>query len=413
MPDIALTLAQAAAAATPSTPTTTPAPTPLPAAAPIVQPPLLDTLLSNPLHAWIVAGATLLASIVIFYLLRVIVLSRIAKLAGKTKSHWDDAIVEALRRVRLWLIFPALLYLSTQALTLPHALDKAVKVLMFIGLGIQLLIIAQRIIDAGLEALVRKTRSDDAEHDATIVSSLGVVRVLIIAVLGLIVILFALDNLGVAVTPMLTGLGIGGIAVALAVQNVLGDLFGSVSILLDKPFVVGDSIQVGDKSGTVERIGIKTTRIRATSGEELVFANTDLLSSRVQNFKRMHERRVQFPLSIAYETPADKIKSLPALIQSVVEKQSPVRFDRCHLKSFGAYSLDYETVYFVLSADFKTYIDIQQAINFDLFDTLAAHNIEFAYPTQAQVVKPASPTSPARAEEVIRAKSGGREPERA
>jgi small-conductance mechanosensitive channel len=208
------------------------------------------------------------------------------------------------------------------------------------------------------------------------------------------VILFALDNLGVAVTPMLTGLGIGGIAIALAVQNILGDLFGSVSILLDRPFVVGDSIQVGDKSGTVERIGIKTTRVRANSGEQLVFANTDLLASRVQNFKRMSERRVQFPIGIAYETPSDRIRALPALIRAAIEKQSPVRFDRCHLKSFGAYSLDYEAVYFVLTPDFKTYMDIQQAINFELFDLFAAQGIEFAYPTQAQVVKPTSTPAP-------------------
>lgn len=356
--------------------------------------PFLDTLLSNPLHAWITAGATLAVAILVFYLLKVILLSRLAKLAEKTKSHWDDVVIEVFRRVRFWLIFPALLHISTRALVLPDALNHAIKILTLIGLGIQLLIIAQRIIDAGLEMLVRKTRSDDAEHDATIVSSLGVVRVLIIGVIGVLVILFALDNLGVAVTPMLTGLGIGGIAIALAVQNILGDLFGSVSILLDRPFVVGDSIQVGDKSGTVERIGIKTTRVRASSGEQLVFANTDLLASRVQNFKRMSERRVQFMIGIAYETPSDKIKSLPALIRSAIEKQTPVRFDRCHLKSFGAYSLDYESVYFVLTPDFKTYMDIQQAINFELFDLFAAQNIEFAYPTQAQVVKPTSTPTP-------------------
>ncbi len=356
--------------------------------------PFLETLLSNPLHAWVTAGATLAIAILIFYMLKVILLARLAKLAEKTQSHWDDVIIDVLRRVRFWLIFPALLHISTRALTLPDALNHAVKILMMIGLGIQLLIVAQRIIDAGLQLLVNKTRSDDAEHDATIVSSLGVVRVLIIGLIGVLVILFALDNLGVAVTPMLTGLGIGGIAIALAVQNILGDLFGSVSILLDKPFVVGDSIQVGDKAGTVERIGIKTTRVRANSGEQLVFANTDLLASRVQNFKRMQERRVQFPIGIAYETPSEKIKQLPALIRAAIEKQTPVRFDRCHLKSFGAYSLDYEAVYFVLTPDFKTYMDIQQAINFELFDLFAAQQIDFAYPTQAQVIKPTTGGTP-------------------
>ncbi len=347
--------------------------------------PFMDELLSNPLHAWIVSGSTLVGLIAAFFVIRYIVLSQLARLAKHTKTNWDDVLVEMLRRVKLWLILPALLHISVQALALPPALAKTVQVLALVGLGLQLLICAQHAIDAGLETLVRRTRSENAEHDATIASSLGVVRVLLMGLIGLLVVLFALDNMGVAVTPMLTGLGIGGIAVALAVQNILGDLFGSITILLDKPFVVGDSIQVGDKSGTVERIGIKTTRVRANSGEQLVFANTDLLSSRVQNFKRMLERRVQFAVSVTYETPTAKLRQMPKMIQEAIEKQKPVRFDRCHLKSFGTSSLDFEAVYFVLSADFKQYMDVQQAINLELLERFAAEGIEFAYPTQVAI----------------------------
>jgi small-conductance mechanosensitive channel len=358
---------------------------PISAPADPAAPPFLDVLLSNPPHAWIVAGATLAGLILAFYVLRVLILTRLAKLAERTAAKWDDVLIDLLRRIRFWLIFPALVHLSSQALALPGGLRHSLRVAMLLGIGLQLLIAARVVVDAGLEALVRRTRSENAEHDATIASSLGVVRTLAVGLIGLLVVLFTLDNLGVAVTPMLTGLGIGGIAVALAAQNILGDLFGSVTILLDKPFVVGDSIAVGDKAGTVERIGIKTTRVRANSGEQLVFANSDLLSSRVQNFKRMQERRIVFTIGIAYETPVEKVAAIPAMIRAAVEKRKPVRFDRSHFKSFGAYSLDFETVYFVLSGDYKAYMDVQQEINLELLERFAAEGIDFAYPTHVAI----------------------------
>jgi len=177
-------------------------------------------------------------------------------------------------------------------------------------------------------------------------------------------------------------LGIGGIAVALAVQNILGDLFASFSIVLDKPFVIGDFIIVGDLMGTVERIGLKTTRLRSLSGEQIIFSNSDLLGSRVRNYKRMYERRISFSLGVAYETSAEQLERIPRMIEEIVSSQPKVRFDRSHFKSFGDFALVFETVYYILTPDYTAYMDAQQAINIAIARKFAEEGIRFAYPTQ-------------------------------
>jgi small-conductance mechanosensitive channel len=192
----------------------------------------------------------------------------------------------------------------------------------------------------------------------------------------------ALDNLGVNVTALVAGLGVGGVAVALAVQNILGDLFASLSIVLDKPFVLGDFIIVGELLGAVENIGIKTTRVRSLSGEQLIFSNNDLLNSRIRNFGRMAERRVVFQLGVVYGTPKAKLEQIPAIIRSAIEAQQQTRFDRSHFAGYGDFSLDFENVYYVLDRDYNVYMDIQQAINLEIYGRFAEDGIEFAYPTQ-------------------------------
>jgi small-conductance mechanosensitive channel len=196
------------------------------------------------------------------------------------------------------------------------------------------------------------------------------------------VLLLVLDNLGVDVTALVAGLGIGGLAIALAVQNVLSDLFASLSIVLDKPFIPGDFVVVGDMAGTVEHIGIKTTRIGSISGEQLIFSNTDLLGSRIRNFGRMKERRVVFSLGVTYQTPADKLARVPGLIQAAIESQERARFDRSHFASYGDSALNFETVYYVESSDYATHMDILQAVNLSIYRSFATEGIEFAYPTQ-------------------------------
>jgi len=191
-----------------------------------------------------------------------------------------------------------------------------------------------------------------------------------------------LENLGVDVTAMVAGLGIGGVAVALALQNILGDLFASVSIMLDKPFEVGDFLVVGTEMGNVESVGVKTTRVRSLSGEQLVFANGDLLQARIRNYKRMQERRVVFNVGVTYQTTADQVEKLPPLIESIVSSVEGLRFDRAHFKAFGDSSLVYEIVYWVESPDYKVYMDAQQRINLALMRSLEEMGVTIAYPTQ-------------------------------
>jgi len=218
--------------------------------------------------------------------------------------------------------------------------------------------------------------------------------------------LLTLENLGVNITALVAGLGVGGIAVALAVQNVLGDLFAALSIALDQPFVVGDFLIVDDFLGSVEYIGIKSTRLRSLSGEQIVISNSDLLKSRLRNYGRMSERRVLFATSITYETPLELIERVPGIIRKIVEAQPHTRFDRSHFATHAATSLDFETVYYVLSADYNRYMDIQQTINLQLHRELTELGVEFAYPTQRLLI--ARP--PGRREEAEKRVRGTRHP---
>ncbi len=195
-----------------------------------------------------------------------------------------------------------------------------------------------------------------------------------------------LDNLGVKISAVVAGLGIGGIAVALAAQAFLGDLFSSFAIFFDKPFEVGDFIIVGDKLGVVEYIGIKTTRLRAIGGEQLIFANHDLTNSRIHNFKKMERRRVVFNLGVIYQTSAEQLRKIPLIVKDIITKQPDVAFDRGHFASFGDFSINFEFVYFVEGADYNKYMDIQQTINLSIYEAFENERIEFAYPTQTLFV---------------------------
>jgi small-conductance mechanosensitive channel len=192
-----------------------------------------------------------------------------------------------------------------------------------------------------------------------------------------------LDNIpGVQVTSLIAGLGIGGIAIALAVQNILSDLFASLSITLDKPFVVGDNIRVGEMTGTVEHIGLKSTRLRSVDGEQLVFSNNDLLSSRIQNLKRMERRRVVLTLRVTYSTSYTLLEAIPHLVEEIISAHENVTFDRAHFSGYGEYALRYEIAYTMKTPDFQTYMDTQQSINLKLFKRFEEEGIAFAYPTQ-------------------------------
>ncbi len=226
-----------------------------------------------------------------------------------------------------------------------------------------------------------KSNLGNSQH-SSLHSALGLISFATRLVIWSLAFVVLLSNLGVDVTALVAGLGIGGVAVAFALQNILSDLFASLSIVLDRPFEVGDFIIVGDVQGNVEHIGVKTTKIRSLSGEQILLANSDLLGSRIRNFKRMRERRVVFNVGIVYETPREKVAQVPTWIKDIILTDPLARYDRAHFRSFGDFSLNIEVVYFVLSAEFLIYMETQQSMNLKIMDKFAAEGVEFAYPTQ-------------------------------
>jgi small-conductance mechanosensitive channel len=285
---------------------------------------------------------------------------------------------DVVRATRLWLLAPLALYAGAATMELPARLDRLLESIALVALVMQFALWATRLLSRWLSMRAEAARGTDPEV-ATTVTLLGFIGRFAVWAMAL---LLALDQLGFNVTALVAGLGIGGIAVALALQNILGDLFASAAIVLDKPFMVGDFIVVGEHAGTVEKVGLKTTRVRSLSGEQLVFSNAQLLNTQLRNFKRMNERRIAFAIGVTYETPLEKLRALPGWLKAAVEAQPKARFDRAHFKSYGDFSLDFEIVYYVLSADFNVYMDTQQAINLAIFEKLAQEGVQFAYPTR-------------------------------
>jgi len=340
-------------------------------------------LYHNPIYDWLVGISITVGVYLVMRLGKAIAQRRLEKLAKKTVTHWDDLIVVLMDRIRGWFLLILAVYAGSMMLTLPSSVSDFIKKGVLVILLFQLALIGSRTI----KFLIEHYRRQKLESNAAAVTTLSSVGFVLKILLWFILLLVALDTFGINVTALVAGLGVSGIAVALAVQNILGDLFASFSIVLDKPFVIGDFIIVGDFLGTVEYVGLKTTRIRSLSGEQLVFSNGDLLKSRIRNFKRMYERRVVFTIGVLYQTPYERLIEIPKMIQGIVESQSQVRFDRAHFKEYGAYSLNFEIVYWIQNPDYNVYMDIQQTINLSIFKQFEEKGIEFAYPTQTLFVQ--------------------------
>ena len=336
----------------------------------------------NTVRIWVMAVVIFLILLPVLMFIKVVAARKLASLTQKTRSEWDDLIPVLINRVN----FPALLiislYAGTLVLTLPADIRFIIRTVVFLVILGQLAVLGTYTIRFGKDLYQKR----QAAVNPGAITILGAVAFLAQVILWSIVLLLALANLGVNITALITGLGVGGIAVALAVQNILGDLFASFSIILDKPFIVDDFIIVDDYLGTIEKIGLKTTRIRSLSGEQLIFSNTDLLQSRIRNYKRMYERRVVFKLGVIYQTTYEQLVEIPAVIREIIESLEQVRFDRAHFAEYGAYALTFEVVYYVLSPDYNIYMDIQQAINLEIYRRFKERNVEFAYPTQVLYV---------------------------
>ncbi len=335
-------------------------------------------LFSNSLLDWSLALAIAAVALFVLLMVRRGIRAYYKRMQATAETELLEIPLQVLSRTTLLTLLVVALYIGAQWLTMgmktQQVLSSAVTIALFWQVGIWMM--------AAASIWLERKRQHSLAADRAAIGSLGIISFVVNVVIWAMMLLLTLDNLGIDITALIAGLGIGGIAVALAVQNVLGDLFASLSITLDRPFVIGDFLIVGDFMGSVEYIGIKSTRLRSLSGEQIIISNSDLLGSRVRNYGRMQERRVVFGTSITYETPVDMVEKIPALIREIVEAQPATRFDRSHFAKHAAASLDYETVYYVLSADFNKYMDIQQAINLRLHRELQRRGVEFAYPTQ-------------------------------
>ena len=338
----------------------------------------------NPLGTWLLALALTVVAVIMLRGLRNLTVRRLQHVAHGTATQMDDLAISLLRSSRSWFFLAIALYIGALSLALPTALQDFIRLAAVFTLLLQAALWANQLIDYGLQQYALHTLQAESDRQNTVVI-LGLASRI---VLWSIILLLALDNLGVEISGLLTGLGIGGIAIALAVQNILSDLLAYVSIMLDRPFTSGDFIVVGEHMGTVERIGLKTTRMRSLSGELLIFANHDLLGSRLSNFQDREDRRVVFTIGVTYDTPAAKLASIPEIMREVVSAQQQVRFDRSHFHSFGDFSLQFETVYYVNSADYGVYMDVQQNINLELVRRFERADIEFAFPTQTVHLAP-------------------------
>jgi small-conductance mechanosensitive channel len=332
----------------------------------------------NSIKSWLISAAVFLTSLFVFKILLRFIRNRIENFAQKTETKIDDLVVLLLDKTSFLILLIISMYLGSLYLDLSEFLTNLLKSIIVLGFLFQIAIWGKTLITILINRYVKMKMESDASA-ATTVSALGfIAKILLYSAL----VLIALDNLGFNITTLIAGLGVGGIAIALAVQNILGDLFASLSIVIDKPFVVGDFIIVNEFLGTVEHVGLKTTRIRSLSGEQLIFSNNDLLNSRIRNYKRMNERRVVFSIGVVYQTTKQQLEKIPGYIREFIEEQDSVRFDRAHFKDYGNFSLNFEIVYWINSPDYNTYMDIQQAINLKIFDKFEKEKIEFAYPTQ-------------------------------
>lgn len=331
----------------------------------------------NTLYDYLIAAAVFVVGLSVIYAFKKYVLSRLKKWAASVETSIDTFLISVTDKSLIPIIYFGVFFVSLHILQLSaefkHGLSSVAMIL--VTLFVVRAVIAA--VNFGLHSYLKKS-ADSVGGEKKLKGVHGLINFAI----WLIALLFLLDNLGVKISAVVAGLGIGGIAVALASQAILGDLFSYFVIFFDKPFEVGDFVIIGDKMGVIEHIGIKTTRIRALGGEQVVFSNTDLTNARVHNYKKMEQRRVEFKLRLVYETSADKLRAIPKIVQQAIQQLEGTTFDRGHFFAYGTFSLDFEFVYYVNSADYNIYMDIQQEINLTIFEAFAAEGIVFAIPTQ-------------------------------
>lgn len=338
---------------------------------------LAQDFLGNSWERWCMALAFGLSILFFSGFVRSIAIHRLRKYAPQTVNRWDDVVLELLENTHLPFVFVLAFHFGSQSLQLHHKWEAFSRYVFFFVLFIQFGSWASRALQFLGNSYAEKTFSSDAGRATTIKAMMFFGKIVIWSIVGILI----LDNWNIKVAPFVAGLGIGGVAIALAVQNILGDLFASLSIVLDKPFVIGDPIRVDQDAGVVEHIGLKTTRLKSATGEQLIFSNSDLLKSRIRNFHRMTERRVVQKIGVAYKTPVEELRKLPQLFQTCLEKND-LRFERANLVNLGDSALEFELSFWVPGRDADEYLSHQQGFFLDLLSELEKRKIEIAFPTR-------------------------------
>ncbi|WP_319561231.1 mechanosensitive ion channel family protein [Marispirochaeta sp.] len=335
------------------------------------------SFLGNSLFVYLRAIIILLCGLIVVSLLHAIIGHRLKRRSksGEEGNRWWIAST-AFNRIIVPLLYIAVIRLSIAGLVVNEMLNKVMQGIVSAIIAVLAVRAAIFLLETSLRKYAQKTGHEEDEKRIKPLLSF------ISFILWVTAFIFLLDNLGFNISTLVAGLGVSGIAVAIAAQGILGDLFNYFVIFFDRPFELGDFIIFDDKMGIIEKIGIKTTRVRTLSGEQLVVSNSNLVNARLHNYKRMERRRIVFRIGVTYQTPASQLVEIPGIIKGIIEEVDGTQFDRSHFQGYGDFALTFETVYYVLSPDYLIYMDVQQRINLDLFRAFEERGIEFAYPTQ-------------------------------
>jgi len=344
---------------------------------------LSKEFLGNQISDWIIALGATLGFYLVVKIIKTVLVNRMKAIATRTKNKIDDIILEVVSQTQELLIVLAGIYVGTHFLTVSDKILSIIEKIFIIVIALQVGYWLGGFINHLV--ILREKKESGNKEEQTALHAFGLFGKIVI---WTVVALVTIQNVsGIKMDVLITSLGVGGIAAGLALQNILKDLFASLSIFLDKPFLVGDYIAVGDTGGTIENIGLKSTRLRTLQGEELVFSNSDLLESRIHNYRSMQRRMVDITIGVSPNTPYQTLQSLPALFKDIIEKQPDVTFDRANLSDLGNYTFNFEIIYHIESADFDLYVQRREAIYLEIIQRLQEKNVDMPYPTQTVLLR--------------------------
>lgn len=346
------------------------------------------TIGNNSVKEYLVALAVFFSLFLILKVVRYIIIYLLKKIFARIKTEFGDLLVKIVSYTGWPLFLVVSLYLAVQFIRLPAGIETVLGYTLLVVTTIYVVISVHFLLDYLIRKIIVKKEEGEEELDNPIVNLLGIISKI---ALWIIAFIFILSNLGYNVTTLIAGFGIGGLVIAFGLQKVLQDLFASFSIYVDRPFIPGDFIIIGDDLGMVKKIGIKSTRIQHLGGQELVVSNRELTDTRIHNYKRMQRRRIAFNFGVKYQTPTEKLKEIPAMVREIITNIETAEVDRVHFKQFGDFSLIFEVVYYVTTSDYAVYMDTQQKINLAIKEKLEREGVDFAYPTQTLFLEKEKP----------------------